>query len=160
VSEILTATGFSFPQSQSCIAKAVVYQPIVHALHAGSLSSSMMGVAALRRQIATFAKLGPNWDDEGARPIAPETLRRASKVVEHIAIVLERKNTESFPAVLPFPDGSVFFKWVHGSKELNITVDSDGVTAQHWQPLDAYHSLGLWPISVDDTSEHVEWVLT
>ena len=118
------------------------------------------GTADLRRKIAAFSKLGTNWDDEGAQPISEETIRRSLQVVEHIAVVLERKNTASFPSVLPFPDGSVFFKWVHGRKELNITVVGNNVAAQHWQPLDAYHSLGLWPISVDDTSEHVEWVLT
>ena len=165
----LASTRVYFPQKSNVITyvvNPVVYHPYptteftmleqITSLESGATA----GTAELRRKIAAFSKLGANWDDEGARPISKETIRRALQVVEHIAVVLERKNTASFPSVLPFPDGSVFFKWIHGSKELNIVVEGNNVAAQHWQPLDAYHSLGLWPISVDDTSEHVEWVLT
>jgi hypothetical protein len=117
-------------------------------------------VTNLRHKIESFSKFGANWDEEGAQAIPQTAIRSALRVVEHIAIVLQRKNTLSAPTVLPFPDGSIVFKWIHGSKELNITVEVNNVIAQHWQPLNAYHSLGLWSISVDDTSEQVEWVLT
>jgi|SRR5208282_5526560 len=149
------------------VATSMVYRPIrttteftllgqVTNLEGGAAAS----VADLRHKIESFSKFGANWDEEGAQPIPQTAIRSALRVVEHIAIVLQRKNTLSAPAVLPFPDGSIVFKWTHGSKELNITVEANNVTAQHWQPLNAYHSLGLWPISVDDTSEQVEWVLT
>jgi hypothetical protein len=116
--------------------------------------------ADLRRIVAGFSRLQPNWDDEGAVAISAETVERALQVIEHIAVVLERKRTTSSPSVLAFPDGSIFFKWIHGLKELNITVEGRNITAQRWQPLDAYHALGMWPISMDDTSEQVEWVLS
>jgi hypothetical protein len=162
------STKVYFPQSNGAAysANAMVYYPqsISGFTMLDQLTSiesgAAVGAADLRRRVASFSKLEANWDDEGARPVSQETIRHALQIVEHVAVVLERKNTASSPSVSAFPDGSIFFKWVHGPKELNITVDGRNVAAQHWQPLDSYRSLGMWPISVDDTSEHVEWVLT
>ena len=74
-------------------------------------------VTNLRHKIESFSKFGANWDEEGAQAIPQTAIRSALRVVEHIAIVLQRKNTLSAPTVLPFPDGSIVFKWIHGSKE-------------------------------------------
>src|SRR5208337_2036958 len=117
-------------------------------------------VSDLRRKVGGFATLAADWDREGAEPVSVETIDTSLQVIEHIAIVLERKNTVSTPSVRPFPDGSVFFKWIHGQKELAITVEGRRVEAQRWEPLNAFHSQGLWEISADGTSEHVDWVLT
>jgi hypothetical protein len=123
-------------------------------------SPSAQKMAELRRKILGFAQLRPNWDGEDGEELSPETIATALKIVEHIAIVLGRKNTCAAPSVRPFPDGSVFFKWIQGQRELTLTVLGRSIEAQRWEPLDAYHSQGLWEISVDETPEHIEWVLT
>lgn len=117
-------------------------------------------VSELRRKVSGMAQLSANWDGEGALAVSVETVDTSFSVIEHIAIVLERKNTNSIPTVRPFPDGSIFFKWIRGQKELAITVNGRDVEAQRWEPLDSFHSQGLWEISVDATSEQVDWVLT
>ncbi len=117
-------------------------------------------LSELRRTVAGFAQLGPNWDGEHAESVSAETLATAERVVEHIAIVLERKSTSARPSVRAFPDGSIFFKWIQGQKELAITILDRTIEAQRWQPLEAFRSQGLWQISLDDISEQVEWVLT
>lgn len=148
------------------ISRSVIYQPCAQSykcavedmLFAEPRTREM--ISELRRRVNGFAALSANWDGERADPISAETVSTSLRVIEHIAIVLERKNTNSAPLVRPFPDGSIFFKWIRGQKELAITVDGWGVEVQRWEPLNAFHSQGLWEISVDATSEHVDWVLT
>jgi len=152
--------------AQGDISHAVIYQRYVHACATAledlyvALPRTLEAVSELRRKVETFGRLAANWDNEGAEPISAETVNTALQVIEHIAIVLERKNTISSPSIRPFPDGSIFFKWIRGQKELAITVEGRIVEAQRWEPLDAFHSLGLWEIPVDATSEQVEWLLT
>jgi len=149
----------------SGLVRAVVYQPntlvsaFVDEMTCGTYRT-FTAVSSLRRKIVDFAQLTPNWDGEGAEPVERETIITGLQLIEHIAIVLERKNTNSVPSVRAFPDGSIFFKWIRGQKELAITVQGRNVEVQRWEPLDAFQSQGLWQISVDATSEHVEWVLT
>jgi hypothetical protein len=145
--------------------RAVVYQPnFAASVGLDELAYNTFRTNAymsdLRRKVAGFAQLSQNWDREGAEPISRETISTALQIIEHIAIVLERKNTSSLPSVRPFPDGSVFFKWICGQKELAITVEGRNLEVQRWEPLDAFQSQGLWEIPVDATAEHVEWVLT
>jgi hypothetical protein len=172
-SNVLTAVSLNPGSGKSgeFIAKAdisrpVIYQRYVQACQAaledlcGAQPRTLEAVSELRRKVENFGKLEADWDAEGAVPISAETVNTALQVIEHIAIVLERKNTVSSPSVRPFPDGSIFFKWIRGQKELAMTVEGRNVEAQRWEPLDAFHSQGLWEIPVDATSEHVEWVLT
>ena len=152
--------------AQADTAHAVIYQRFVQACRTAledlyvALPRTLEAVSELRRKVESFGKLAANWDAEGAAPISSETVNTALQVIEHIAIVLERKNTLSIPTVRPFPDGSIFFKWIRGQKEVAITVEGRNVEVQRWEPLDTFHSLGLWEIPVDATSEHVEWILT
>jgi hypothetical protein len=126
-----------------------------------TLTSTILGtVAALRAKVAALAQLKKNWDGEDGEPVSAETLATTTKVLEHISLVLSRKNILSSPSIRPFPDGSVFFKWVQGQRELTITIHGQNVDVQRWEPLDSYESQGLWEVSVDDTPEHIEWVLT
>jgi hypothetical protein len=145
--------------------RAIVYQPTsAGSLVFGGWTSDSHRINAnlpdLRRRVSGFPELPRNWDGEGAEPVSGETVATTLQVLERIAIVLERKNTSSLPSVRPFPDGSVFFKWICGQKELAITIEGTNVEVQRWEPLDAFQSQGLWEISVDATAEHVEWVLT
>jgi hypothetical protein len=117
-------------------------------------------VAELHAKAAALAQLKKNWDGEDAEPVSTETLATTTRVLEHIFLMLSRKNSLSSPSIRPFPDGSVFFKWVQGQRELTMTVRGQSVDVQRWEPLDSYESQGLWEISVDDTPEHIEWVLT
>jgi hypothetical protein len=148
------------------VSHSVIYQRFVHTCRTAledlylARPRTLEAISELRRRVDSFGKLAANWDAEGAAPISAETVNTALQVIEHIAIVLERRNTISSPSVRPFPDGSIFFKWIRGQKELAITVEGRVVEAQRWEPLDAFHSLGLWEIPVDATSEHVEWLLT
>jgi hypothetical protein len=149
----------------SGIVSSVVYQPFVGALSfVDELGLNERQTAAissdLRSRVMGFSMLVPNWDGEGAEPISLETISTALHVIEHIAILLQRKNTSSKPSVRPFPDGSIFLKWIQGQKELAITVRGREIEGQHWEPLDSFQSQGLWEISVGDIPEHIEWVLT
>lgn len=123
-------------------------------------SRNLETVAALRAKVAVLAQLKKNWDGEDGEPVSAETLATTTKVLEHISLVLSRKNILSSPSIRPFPDGSVFFKWVQGQRELTITIHGQNVDVQRWEPLDSYESQGLWEVSVDDAPEHIEWVLT
>jgi len=152
------------PQAE--ISRSVIYQRFAQAYKCAvedmlfaELRTTEM-VSELRRKVKDFAKLLPDWDSEGAEAISVETVNTALQVIEHIAIVLERKNTVSAPLVRPFPDGSIFFKWIRGQKELAVTVHGARVEAQRWEPLSAFQSQGLWEIPVGATPEHVDWVLT
>lgn len=156
--------GCSIPSHN--VMKAIVYQPLSSAGLA-ALDKMYMAerrtaatLSDLRRKVATFAHLGANWDGEGAEAPSPQTVASGEQVIERIAIILERRDTSAEPSVLPFPDGSIFFKLIQGQKELAITVLGRTVEAQRWHPLDAFHSQGLWQIQVDDVREHIEWVLT
>lgn len=152
---------------RSIFPRAVVYQPynrrtespVLDELSIATQRTTVM-LSDLRRKISDFGLLKANWDGEDAQPITPETLATALQVLERLALVLERKNIASRPSARPFPDGSVFLKWIQGQKELAITVQDRTVEAQHWQPLDAFRSEGLWQISIDDVPEHIDWVLT
>jgi hypothetical protein len=144
----------------------IVYQPQIAA---GPVTLDVVSIvkrpsaatlAGLRRKIASLAHLGANWDGEGGEAPSPDTVGTAEQVTERIAIILERRDTSAEPSVLPFPDGSIFFKLIQGQKELAITILGRTIEAQRWQPLDAFRSEGLWDISVDDIGEHIEWVLT
>jgi hypothetical protein len=157
--------GYQLTEERGGLIRAIVYQPT----SAGSLvfggwsqeaSRTNTSIADLRRKVSGFAQLPRNWDGEGAEPVSGETVAATLQILERIAIVLERKNTSSLPSVRPFPDGSVFFKWICGQKELTLTVDGQSIEVQRWEPLNAFQSQGLWEISVDATTEHVEWVLT
>jgi hypothetical protein len=125
-----------------------------------ALKEEAKALATIRQKLAGFTKLAENWDAEGGRAISAETLRTAERVLEHIELILSRKNILSSPSVRPSPDGSVTFKWIQGQKELDLVVTGQAVDAQRWHPLESYESEGLWEISVDDTPEQIEWVLT
>jgi hypothetical protein len=118
-------------------------------------------LSAVRRFIVDCMKLDHNWDNEGAEAISLETVTKAIAVINHAADVLKKQEFSDrlIPSVHPFPDGSIFFKWIVGQKELTITVLDGSIEAQRWEPLDAFVSEGLWEISIDDIPEHVEWVL-
>jgi hypothetical protein len=119
-----------------------------------------IAIPELRMRVISFAGLAENWDGEDARPISEQTITTALRAIEQIAIVLGRKNTSSSPSVRAFPDGSIFFKWVHGSKELALTVLQESIEVQRWEPVENVHSTGLWEVPVDGVTEHVEWALT
>jgi len=123
-------------------------------------STISKNVAELCAKVAELAQLKKNWDGEDGEPVSAETLVATSRVLQHVFLMLSRKNALSSPSVRPFPDGSVFFKWVQGQRELTITIQGQSVDVQRWEPLDSYESQGLWEVSVDDTPEHIEWVLT
>ncbi|HTC95721.1 MAG TPA: hypothetical protein VK699_19925 [Terriglobales bacterium] len=144
---------------------SVVYRPYTRVSTA--LDDLVLGerrvpaiVFDLRRKVTGFARLATNWDNDGAEAVSRQTVATAEQLIEHVALVLERKNTSTSPCVRPFPDGSVFFKWIQGQKELAVTVLGRHVEVQRWEPLDTFRSQGLWQISIDDVSEHIEWVLT
>jgi hypothetical protein len=146
---------------------SIVYRPVNANIQCTTLDELYISdgrmnenLSELRRKIASFAQLGPNWDGENAEPISAESVDTAEHVVERIAIVLERRTAYAHPSVRAFPDGSIFFKWIQGQKELAITVLGQAIEAQRWQPLQAFCSQGLWQISLDEISEQVEWVLT
>jgi hypothetical protein len=156
---------YSVDETSGGVIRAIVYQPTSTASQVfgnwtRDTSRTMANLSDLRRRVSEFSQLPRNWDREGAEPVSYETAATALQILERIAIVLERKNTSSFPSVRAFPDGSVFFKWIRGQKELAITVEGTNIEVQRWEPLDAFQSQGLWEISVDATAEHVEWVLT
>jgi hypothetical protein len=162
---VILTSGSERLVSQGDFLKPVIYQRFAHLcqvaledLYVAQLRTTET-ISEMRRKIEGFGRLNFNWDGEGAEPISAETINTALRVLENIAIVLERKNTLSAPSVRPFPNGAVFFKWIQGQKELSITVEGRTVEAQRWEPLDAFHSQGLWEITVDAISEHVEWVL-
>jgi hypothetical protein len=117
-------------------------------------------LAALRRKINHYLQLKNNWDGEGAQVVSQPTINTALQVIEHIAIVLERKRTSVLPKVRASADGSIVFKWIFGNKELVITVIGTNLEVQRWEPLDAFQSQGLWEHPIDAAAEHVEWVLT
>jgi len=125
-----------------------------------ALKGEAKTVATLRQRLAGFTKLEENWDAEGGQAISAETITTAERLLEHIELILSRKNILSSPSVRPSPDGSVTFKWIQGQKELDLMVTGQAVEAQRWHPLESYESEGLWEISVDDTPEQIEWVLT
>lgn len=116
-------------------------------------------IGDLRRKILGFAAFVRNWDGEAAEAISITSITTSLRLLDHIGIVLSRRNVSSSPSVQPHPDGSIFFKWIQGQKELAITVLDKHLEAQRWHPLDAYRSDGLWEISVDDAAEFIEWVL-
>lgn len=148
------------------VVRSVIYQPAsvscfraVQDLFAVEGDRSQI-LSDLRRKILGFKSLAQNWDGEGADPISALTVTTALRTIEQIEVVLSRKNASSSPSVRAFPDGSIFFKWVFGNKELALTVYQSAIQVQRWEPIEAVHSLGLWEVPVDEIAEHVEWVLT
>jgi hypothetical protein len=160
-----TLSPFITRRGAGGLIRSVVYQPtsatpVLLEEFVYSALRSNANTSALRRKVSGFSHLPHNWDGEGAEPTSEDTINTSMRVVEQIAVVLERKNTSSLPSVRPFPDGSVFFRLICGQKELAITVENRNVEVQRWQPLDAFQSQGLWEISVDAIPEHVDWALT
>jgi hypothetical protein len=142
-------------------------RPVVYQATCGSTgiltsiaTAGNAAVSYLRRKVTAFSVLPPNWDAEGAEAVSATTITTARQIIERIAIVLERIKASTAPSVMAFPDGSIFFKWIQGQKELTLTALGTEIEVQRWEPLDAYHSLGLWNVTIDDVLENVEWVLT
>jgi len=68
-----------------------------------------------------------NWDDEGARGYAPETLERAATFLRLYARKLRDVKQASLPLprILPGPDGSIDLHWKTGERELLVNIPPD-----------------------------------
>lgn len=119
---------------------------------------SMPRFARLRAEAMGFAVLGDDWDGDGAREISLETVRTAGDVLG--AAEQASRAGAPVPRVQPFADGSVFFKWVHGDREVQITVKEREIAVQRWEPLDTFASQGRWEgISPAEIWDHIKWLL-
>lgn len=78
-----------------------------------------------------------NWDGYGAKPITPETLALARRLLELMP------DTAGWPHIAPGGDGSIGFEWSLDRRVVCFDVNPD----QSW------HAFWKWP---DGRFEHVE----
>jgi hypothetical protein len=117
-------------------------------------------VNPIRRELRAIEGYGGNWDEEGAEPFMEATIRTAHAVVNQIAsfAITQPEPLTTEPTVIPMPDGTILFKWIHGQKELAVTVENEAVEVQRWTPLAAYAAEGYWHTSPDRVGEHLTWL--
>ncbi|MGH9525568.1 MAG: hypothetical protein ACRD2F_02750 [Terriglobales bacterium] len=127
-------------------------------------ASRIPGIAAgadLWLKISSFARLGNNWDNEGAEAPSESTVGAAQETALWLTLPLAARAGEGpRPSVCLFADGSVFFKWIYREKELQVTVDGRSVAVQRWHPLECFESEGRWEdLKPPAVLEHARWLL-
>ena len=77
------------------------------------------------RELNRLARLPPNWDAEGAQPIAPEIIAAARRFADQLP-----KNLVPVPAVVPavvpMSKGNLQFEWHDGPRSLELEFETPG----------------------------------
>jgi hypothetical protein len=88
---------------------------------------------AVGDELQRLASLGPNWDSEGAYPVAAEIIEAARRLVLRLPARL--KSRISVPAVVPMRKGNLQFEWHKGPKTLELEIESSStVHYLKWHP--------------------------
>lgn len=85
-------------------------------------------LATLEERIARFADLEPDWDSYGAKPIFPEAIAKAQKVLRSLIQCAEPQLEERMLSVwiAPLPNGGVLLEWRRAMADVEVEVTADG----------------------------------
>jgi hypothetical protein len=90
--------------------------------------SAWLGTA--EKTLNRFEKLESNWDGYGGRPINPAVIREARDLVARIA-----GHISDAPVIVPTSRGGVQLEWHHGSRCLELELESQAMVHYlKWDP--------------------------
>lgn len=125
---------------------------------APQISFSRPWIASAVKRLNEFQEWQPSWNEAGAKVFNPDTVDRAREVLQNIWDFSVRREVRTKPNIVPLEDGSVRFEWVHGDKELFLTILDKSIEAQRWHPLATVESETYGVISPSDVQHELEWL--
>jgi hypothetical protein len=87
--------------------------------HATSRERLSTWLDTAEKTLNRFAKLEPNWDGYGARPINPAVIQEARDLIARIA-----DHINEAPVIVPTPRGSIQLEWHRGPRCLELEFES------------------------------------
>ena len=97
----------------------------------------------LDRELNRLAALPPNWDAEGALPIARQIISAA----RHFAARLPN-DLVPVPAVVPMAKGNLQFEWHDGPRSLELEFESpDTFHSLKWHPQQGIEEEDIFPVA-------------
>jgi hypothetical protein len=80
-------------------------------------------LADVLNEIEEYAKLGPNWDSEGALPISAESTRLAAWLVQLVAHTARHRSISWRPPVVgPNADGGINLEWSREGRQVLMLI--------------------------------------
>lgn len=82
-----------------------------------------------------------------------------SLMTTSLSFTEEDKFAQLMPSLYPTVDGGVTLKLFFGGKELKCTAMGGTIEIIRWQSAETYESDGLWDLNIEQTREHLEWLM-
>ena len=93
------------------------------------------------RELNRLARLLPNWDAEGAQPIAPEIIAAARRFADQLP-----KHLAPVPAVVPMSKGNLQFEWHDGPRSLELEFETPNtIHYLKWHPEEGLEEEDVFP---------------